>query len=428
MGSTNSFFGGAGGGNNSSSSSYSSSSSNKSSSNRSSRRRGGPHEELMAGGAFCLTSAGMTLLNKAALSSYSFSAPTSLLAFQCSVTLLLVWAAYAVGASGSPPRLSRRLLVLWLPVNVLFVGMVVTSFYALAALGVAMVTVLKNLTNFAVITCDYVFFGKRYGLGVWATLLLMAASALAAGATDLAFDANGYAWQMANNAFTAAYSLALRGVIVRTTALTRGSSSSSTAGAAGSGGGAVDELGMVVYNNLLSVPMIAALALASGDLRSLASEPALRSPGFVAAALTSAVLSFLISVASMWFLSCTTATTFSLVGSLNKIPLALLGMMLFRAPTSINNLASVLLGLAAGAAFAHAKASEAARGGMARSRSGSWPGLPLHAPLPVPLDGGKTTGLWLGGGVVGGGGAAAAVGSGSIRGGPGAWRTGRVLG
>ncbi len=35
-------------------------------------------------------------------------------------------------------------------VNILFVGMVWSSFFALRALGVAMVTVLKNLTNFLV--------------------------------------------------------------------------------------------------------------------------------------------------------------------------------------------------------------------------------------------------------------------------------------
>jgi GDP-mannose transporter len=313
----------------------------------------------------------MTLLNKAALSAFHFTAPTSLLCFQCTLTLLLVGLSYLLGF-GRPPALNWRLLRLWLPVNVLFVGMVWSSFYALRGIGVAMVTVLKNLTNFLVIFGDLHFFGKRYSTGVWATLFLMLASALAAAATDLAFDGPSYTWQMANNFFTAAYSLWLRGVIIQMSVITHKQ-------------GGTDELGMVVYNNLLSIPMILALVFATGEAGRLWKEPALRQHSFQAAAVVSALLSFLISIASMWFLSCTTATMFSLVGSLNKIPLAILGMLLFKAPTSTNNVISVLIGLAAGVVFAHAKATSSVQGsssggkdstgsrGLFKSRSGDLP-------------------------------------------------------
>lgn len=148
----------------------------------------------------------------------------------------------------------------------------------------------------------------------------------------------------------AAYSLYLRAVMTRMGPLTAKS-------------GGVDELGMVVYNNLLSIPMIAALAVYTGEVARLPSEPALREGSFLAAATSSAIMSFLISLASMWFLSCTTATTFSLVGSLNKIPLAALGMLLFSAPTTVNNVLSILIGLIAGVVFAHAKSADARRAG-----------------------------------------------------------------
>lgn len=161
----------------------------------------GVPDELASGIAFCITSAAMTLMNKAALSTFSFGAPTVLLCFQCTTTLLLVVAAAALGWGKLPP-LSWKLLGLWLPVNILFVGMVSTSFFALRYVGVAMVTVLKNLTNWMVIIGDYYFFGKRYGAGVWATLVLMLASALCSAATDLAYHPVGYAWQMVNNVFT----------------------------------------------------------------------------------------------------------------------------------------------------------------------------------------------------------------------------------
>lgn len=90
------------------------------------RRFLGLSQELVSGLAFCVTSASMTLLNKAALSAFHFTAPTTLLCFQCTVTLLLVVLANAMGV-GKFPTLTLRLLRLWLPVNVLFVGMVWVS-------------------------------------------------------------------------------------------------------------------------------------------------------------------------------------------------------------------------------------------------------------------------------------------------------------
>ena len=56
---------------------------------------------------------------------------------------------------------------------------------------------------------------QTYGAGVWSTLALMGVSAVCASATDLAFDLNGYLWQLVNCVFTAGYSLYLRGVMDR---------------------------------------------------------------------------------------------------------------------------------------------------------------------------------------------------------------------
>ena len=44
----------------------------------------------VSGTAYCFASGGMVLLNKAALSSFSFDAPTCLLFFQCTICVLLV--------------------------------------------------------------------------------------------------------------------------------------------------------------------------------------------------------------------------------------------------------------------------------------------------------------------------------------------------
>ena len=55
------------------------------------------------------------------------------------------------------------------------------------------------------------------------------------------------------------------------------------------------------------------------------------------------------SFTSLWFLSTTTPSIFSLVGSLNKVPLALIGLFMFSVPWTLPNLLSVLVGTLHGA-------------------------------------------------------------------------------
>ena len=115
-------------------------------------------------------SAGMVLLNKAALSSFSFESPTSLLFFQCALCVVLVRASAVLGFIRLEP-FNLEIVKLWFPVNLIFVGMIWTSFFALKSLGVPMATVLKNLTNLFTIGGDYFLYKKTYSAPVCALIL-----------------------------------------------------------------------------------------------------------------------------------------------------------------------------------------------------------------------------------------------------------------
>ncbi|CAL5225658.1 g8517 [Coccomyxa viridis] len=303
--------------------------------------------QLVAGAAYCAASASMVLLNKATLSSFSFNAPIALLFFQCFVCCVLVQICSILGLIKLEPW-SFKIARVWMPVNLIFVGMIWTSFFALKNLGVPMATVLKNVTNLFTIVGDYLLYGKVYGAGVWASLALMCASALCGSITDLAFDLEGYLWQLVNCLFTASYSLYLRGVMDKVVALTVNKTR-------------LDEFSMVYYNNVLSLPLIGVLMWWYGELTSLRKEEALHNPMFLVAACASALVAFSISFASLWFLSTTTATSYSLVGSLNKIPVAIIGLVAFNVPWNMENLASILVGLVAGIVFVKAKSAPVAK-------------------------------------------------------------------
>ena len=111
----------------------------------------------------------------------------------------------------------------------------------------------------------------------------------------------------------------------------------------------------VYYNNILSLPFVCVLAVIFGEPQRLATDPSFMSPSFHTVAGLSCIVSFTISYATLWFLSTTTPTTYGLVGSLNKIPVAIVGMVLFKTVYSTANIASIGVGLLAGVLFVRAK-------------------------------------------------------------------------
>lgn len=259
----------------------------------------------------------MVMLNKHALASFHFTAPTALLLFQCLLAVILVKTTELLGLIKPLQPLKRDLVMVWFPVNLLFVGMIGTSFYALQSVGVGMVTVWKNLSNFVTAIGDVVIYKKSYTAGVWSVLCLMLVSAIVGASTDTAFTWRGYTWQAANCIFTSAYALYLRSVMDRVAEHTTTKQK-------------MDEFSMVYYNNILSLLPIFALMVAFGEHKTIMHQPALSNPTFLVVATLGGLIGFAISFSSLWFLSQTTATIYSLVGALNKIPVAVLGIIAFR--------------------------------------------------------------------------------------------------
>lgn len=170
----------------------------------------------------------------------------------------------------------------------------------------------------------------------------MVFSAALSGHTDLSFNLIGYTWQTINCFLTASYVLTLRHVMKSVRQITPG-------------GAPLGEFTMVLLNSLLSIPFSLGMIFVMGENRYVLASPLLKSPSFWGAITFSGFLGLLISFSSMWCLHLTSPTTFSLIGSLNKIPLAIFGIFLFNAPVSLPNLASISVGLFAGFLFAFTK-------------------------------------------------------------------------
>ncbi|KQK13429.1 GDP-mannose transporter GONST1 isoform X2 [Brachypodium distachyon] len=298
------------------------------------------NQSLLSGLAYCIASCSMILVNKFVLSGYGFNAGIFLMLYQNIVSVTIVSTLSLSGVIRTEP-LTWRLIKVWLPVNIIFVGMLTTSMFSLKYINVAMLTILKNVANVLTASGETYFFKKQHDSQVWISLMLMIISAVAGGITDLSFHAVGYTWQIINCFLTASYSLTLRHVMDSAKEATRS--------------GNLNELSMVLLNNVLSLPLGIILVLGFNEVEYLLETPLLRMPMFWLVITASGVLGLAISFTSMWFLRQTSATTYSLVGSLNKIPLSIAGILLFKVRTSMENSMSILFGLLAGVFFARAK-------------------------------------------------------------------------
>ncbi|KAL9371564.1 hypothetical protein Peur_036704 [Populus x canadensis] len=307
---------------------------------------------LISGTAYCISSCGMILLNKIALSTYNFNAGISLMFYQNLISCLVV-AVLSLSGVVSVEKLNWKLVRVWIPVNVIFVGMLVSGMYSLKYINIAMVTILKNVTNIITAIGELYIFRKHQNQKVWTAMFFMIISAISGGITDLSFDSMGYTWQIMNCILTACYSfsawnmepglslsvsvsmafyfcnfqpliydictlsqLTLRKVMDTAKQLTRS--------------GSLNEISMVLLNNLLSLPFGIILILLFDEWEYIITTDVIKLPMFWVVATASGLLGLAISFTSLWFLHQTGPTTYSLVGSLNKIPLSFAGLVLFK--------------------------------------------------------------------------------------------------
>ena len=207
---------------------------------------------FMSCGAYTVCSVGMVMANKAISTSIEEDErknipQMSVICFQCIVAVIFVEIAKKCKYV-EYPDFDWSIARAWLPLNILFIGMLATGFLSLVYNNVPMVTVFKNLTNVVTITGDVLLFKVNVS---WLTLLsvgIMVLGAVLAGANDLEFSWIGYICMGCNCIFTAGYVLYMRFAATNIN---------------------LPKFGMVYYNNLLSVMLLAPLIVVMGEIPQL---------------------------------------------------------------------------------------------------------------------------------------------------------------
>jgi len=285
---------------------------------------------ISACSAYCVSSIMMTFINKAIFSIFEFNYPLSLLLYQYLFTVIIVGSGRLVKIVDFN-TLDRSLMKAWWPANVLFLLMLMTGSYALKYLSVPMVTIFKNLTTTLVAIGDFYFLGQSSSGKVFACILTMVFASIIAGFNDLNFSFVGYVWMLCNCFVSAGYILYMRLIINQRKP---------------------SELQIVFYNNLLAIPLILPVILSSGEFSGLFSmDPSFFSTQFVITLILNGISGVLISASSFWAVKTTSPTTYSIVGTLNKIPLTVLSFFVFDAPVNTFGAIGIALSLGAGVAY-----------------------------------------------------------------------------
>ncbi|KAM0753189.1 GDP-mannose transporter [Meredithblackwellia eburnea MCA 4105] len=305
---------------------------------------------------YCAASISMTVINKFVVSGSHFSMNFLLLGIQSVVCVACVIIAKRLGVitfRDFDKDDARR----WFPISFLLVLVIYTGSKSLQFLSIPIYTIFKNLTIILIAYGELLWFdGHITGLTM-ISFALMVISSLVAAWTDIASaiwdlpgaekrgpESNvGYIWMLVNCLVSAGYVLAMRKRIKVTN---------------------FRDWDTMYYNNLLSIPVLIFFSLVIEDWSSESLNrnfPPETKNSLIFAMCVSGAAAVFISYTTAWCLRCTSSTTFSMVGALNKLPVAASGMIFFSDPVTFHSVMAILIGFVAGLVYSVAKSAQAAK-------------------------------------------------------------------
>ncbi|KAF2965764.1 hypothetical protein GQX73_g7792 [Xylaria multiplex] len=300
--------------------------------------------------AYCFASISMTVVNKYVVSGSEWNLNFFYLAIQSIVCIATIQILKQVGVITNlapfDPNKGRR----WFPISLLLVGMIYTSTKSLQYLSVPVYTIFKNLTIIVIAYGEVLWFGGSvtplallsFGLMVLSSVIAAWADTNYAGQTVQAAEAlatlnAGYAWMGLNVFCTASYILGMRKVIKSMN---------------------FKDWDTMFYNNLLTIPVLVVCSLVAEDWSSANLvknfPPETRNALFVGM-IYSGLGAILISYCSAWCIRVTSSTTYSMVGALNKLPIAVSGLIFFAAPVTLGSVSAIFIGFVSGIVYTWAK-------------------------------------------------------------------------
>lgn len=232
------------------------------------------------------------------------------------------------------PNFNVRTAQLWAPVNLLFCGMLFTGMASLEHNSVPMVTVFKNITNIMTTIGDCIIYGASVEVLVIAAFGIMLAGAVMAARNDAEVTQTGLFWMLANCLCTSGYVLYLK-FATKSVKLSK--------------------FGMVFYNNVLCTLFLFPVSALNGEFATFVGTPALHTVDYAVKNAFAGFVGFFLNFASLNCVAQTGPTTYAMIGSLNKVPIAIMGYLIFDNAISEETWTFISISLAGGILYTIAK-------------------------------------------------------------------------
>ncbi|ERF69040.1 GDP-mannose transporter [Endocarpon pusillum Z07020] len=310
--------------------------------------------------SYCASSILMTVTNKYVLSGTDYNLNFFLLCVQSIVCVVAIQTCKSSGVINYRDFKVDEAKK-WFPISLLLIGMIYTSTKALRFLSIPVYTIFKNLTIILIAYGEVLWFGGSVTSMALFSFGLMVLSSVIAAWADIkhALESHGtstseataristlnagYIWMLANCLCTAAYVLGMRKRIKLTN---------------------FKDFDTMFYNNLLTIPILFVASLLVEDWTSAniaKNFPVETRNNIFMAMIFSGLSSVFISYTSAWCVRVTSSTTYSMVGALNKLPIAVSGLIFFDAPVTIPSVSAIFVGFVSGIVYAVSKVKQSSK-------------------------------------------------------------------
>lgn len=249
----------------------------------------------------------LTLFNKAVLSSYKFESSMTLTLLQGLVTLSVLEIMRMKGWVSYPP-FNWRMVWRTSSLSIVFILYVVVSLIALGKVNVPMFTALRRLTIIFVMLEEYWMLGIVPSKAVMNSVIVMTIGAVIAAWKDLTFDPVSYTFLFFTNLFTSLYTVYIN-VVKKETGL--------------------NVFGLLFYNTVTTLPALAIVAFASGDLQAAWEFKGHGDLLFQLNFQASIWLAVVLNISAFYSTTLNTARTQSVIGQLKNFVAFALGLVLF---------------------------------------------------------------------------------------------------
>jgi len=294
-------------------------------------------KSMIASTMYSGCSVGMVLVNKSLASSYNHLIQGDLnillVVFQAVTAVICVETSKRMGWVDYP-SFNIRTAQLWAPVNILFCGMLFTGMASLEHNSVPMVTVFKNITNIMTTIGDCIIYGASIELLVIAAFGIMLMGAVMAARNDADVTQAGLFWMLANCLCTSGYVLYLK-FATKSVKLSK--------------------FGMVFYNNVLCTLFLFPFSVMNGEFATFMRTSALHTSDYAVKNAFAGFVGFFLNFASLNCVAQTGPTTYAMIGSLNKIPIAIMGYLIFDNAISEETFTFISISLMGGILYTIAK-------------------------------------------------------------------------